>query len=71
MHKKKELALQPFQEWLNKQDITYAYDSKTDLRLAITLKGNMVISQNGEVKYQTLQPFNAIEKYNELLNPEQ
>lgn len=65
-----ELQLIPFVEWLNKQVYTYASDSETGLKLQVTLKGNLFITQNDMVKYQTLQPFTAIEEYNKLLNPE-
>jgi len=60
------LDLNEFQEWIATQTTMYAKCSVSDKELRVTFNGNFQIFHKGEKVYECMQPFTAIEKYNEL-----
>lgn len=63
---RQQLDINEFLQWLEESSNLYAKCSVSDKELRVTSKGAFVILHKGNVVYKCLQPFLAIEKYNEL-----
>jgi len=59
------ITLELFQEWLMKNETVYA-SSLPDKKLTVTMSGGYKVYKNGELYWQGMQPFAAIEKYNSI-----
>jgi hypothetical protein len=53
-------------EWKEKQKLVYAFDSRRNKKLILNLNGGFEIEVNGEIIWQGIQAFSAVEKYNDL-----
>jgi hypothetical protein len=60
------LDLNEFQEWIATKSTMYAKCSVSDKELRITFNGGFQIFHKGEKVFECMQPYTAIEKYNEL-----
>lgn len=60
------LDLNEFSEWLNEGSAMYAKCSVSDKELRVTFNGGFQIFHKGEKVFECMQPYRAIEKYNEL-----
>lgn len=53
------------QEWLGKTEVQYASDMPLK-KLTVTTSGGFKLYHNGVVVWEGIQPYRAVEKYNEL-----
>ena len=60
------LKLNDFNDWLNEKTTMYAMCSISNKELRVTFKGAYQIFHKGEKIFECMQPFTAIEKYNEI-----
>ena len=60
------LELKDFNEWLGATTTMYAKCSVSDKELRVTFNGGFQIFHKGEKVFECMQPFTAIEKYNNL-----
>lgn len=63
---RQQLDINEFLQWLEESSVMYAKCSVSDKELRVTSKGSFIILHKGVIVYKCLQPFCAIEKYNEL-----
>lgn len=62
-----QIELTEFQQWLGEnQKILYASSSKEKKGLFATTRGSYEVWKNNEMILETMQPFNAVEKYNSI-----
>lgn len=61
-----QLDLNDLLDFVHNQKYEYAYISKLDLKLYVTLNGLYIVEQNGEIVSKSMQPIYAIEKFNEI-----
>lgn len=66
--KNEELKIEDFQEWLNETEFTYAsrFDGEDRKSLRLTTSGGFRIYINGVLYWEGIQPYRAIQKFNEL-----
>ena len=64
--KKQELKVNDLLEWKEKEKVLYASSSKESKRLFANLNGGFEIEVKGEVIWQGIQAYSAVEKYNEI-----
>lgn len=67
--KKQQLNITDFQDWLRVERVMYASESnagKLKRMFVYVGSSNIEIEVNGEVVWKGMQPYPAIEKYNEL-----
>jgi len=64
--KNNDIELAGLQDWLSSMTYTYAYSSSENKRLTCDLKGGMTVSVAGEIKWQGMQAFSAVEAYNAI-----
>jgi hypothetical protein len=64
----KEINLNDLQKWQQEEKVLFAYvmTSKENKQLYCTLRGSYEVWQNNELVMETMQPFKAVEKYNNL-----
>lgn len=70
MNTKEHLKFEHFQTWIADTEAVYASRTTKDgfrLKLIVRLNGNFVVKLGTAVAYEGLQPFSAIEKFNELV----
>lgn len=61
------IVLSEFQQWIEKnQKVLYASSSKDKKRLYANTGGAYEVWSNGEKVLETMQPFDAVEKYNSI-----
>lgn len=60
-----QLVLSDLQSWVNEHETVYASNGK-DKMLKVSAGGVFKVYHNGLVYWQTMQPYTAVEKYNEL-----
>lgn len=60
------LELDEFNQWLATGSTMYAKCSVSDKELRVTFKGGYQIFHKGEKIFECMQPFQAIDKYNNL-----
>jgi hypothetical protein len=65
INKTQQLEISDFQEWLISNEALYAAEG-TRKKLTVTMNGGYNIYHNGEIVYQCMQPYSAIEKYNSI-----
>jgi predicted Rdx family selenoprotein len=58
------IDLKELQDWMLKEEMLYATDGTK--KLTINTAGSFTIRVKGEIVWQGIQPFSAVEKYNEL-----
>ena len=61
-----EVTLTEFQDWHSKEEVLFASSSRENKRLYCSLNGNIKILVAGEVVWQGIQPFSAVEAYNAI-----
>jgi len=63
-----QLSVDALMEFKNQMEETYASQSGSDIhkKLVVTALGNYKVYHNKELILETMQPFTAIEKYNDL-----
>lgn len=64
--KKHEINLEELREWQQEQKFLYASSSSEKKRLYVTLRGSYEVWKDGKKVLETMQPYSAVEKYNEL-----
>lgn len=68
-----EVTLKEFQDWYANQDVLFASSSRERKRLVCSLNGVIKVIVAGKIVWQGIQPFSAIEAYNniteEYVNP--
>ncbi len=69
LHPDKEkmiLMLEDFVKWYNEKEVQYAVNTKTGAKMIVHLNGNIQVFKNEKLVWQGIQPFSAIEAYNEI-----
>lgn len=64
------LKFEDFQKWIQQQEITYAsrtISGKHRLTLNVTTNGGYIVRVGPTIYWQGMQPFIAVEKFNELV----
>ena len=61
-----QIDIEELSEWQQEQKVLFASSSKEQKRLYVTLRGSYEVYHKGEKVLETMQPFLAVEKYNEL-----
>jgi hypothetical protein len=56
--------LTQFQEWKAKHRLLYSFCKKRNVRLWVYLNGNMAVEKEGKIIWQGIQPWNAVEEFN-------
>jgi len=56
--------LAKFQDWKNKHRLLYSFDKKRNVRLWVYLTGNIAVEKDGKLIHQGVQPFAAVEAFN-------
>lgn len=60
-----QLNVSDLQEWIAKQRVMYARCSKGEKTLYCTLNGSFEVEYKGEIIWQGMQQFAAVEAFNE------
>ncbi len=63
--KKNTIELSDFQKFLAEEDVVYARSSRENKSLVCSLNGTLTVIVAGKIAYQGMQPFPAVEAYNE------
>lgn len=63
---KHQIDIEGLIEWQQEQKVLFASSSKEQKQLYCTLRGSYEIYHKKEKVLETMQPFTAVEKYNEL-----
>jgi len=67
---KHKIELEGLVKFQSEEKIVYASswceDKNEDKKLYVTLRGNYEVWSHNEKVFETIQPFNAVEKYNSL-----
>jgi len=66
MKRENELNVNDLLEWREKQKLMYATDSRKNKRLLLNLNGGFEIEVKGEIVWQGVQAYSAVEAYNEI-----
>lgn len=66
MRKKHAIDLNELFEYQQKEKMIYASCSNENKRLYITLRGSYEVWHKKQLVLETIQPFQAVEKYNSL-----
>lgn len=53
-------------DYVYSEKMLYASDTSRKLRLYVTLTGQYQVEKDGEIVFKTMQPYEAVENYNEL-----
>ena len=61
-----EIDLKGLQDWMLKERVLFASSSKEQKRLYVTLRGSYEVYHKLELMLETMQPNDAIKRYNEL-----
>lgn len=64
------LKFEEFQKWIEEQEITYAsrtINGKHRLTLNVTTNGGYIVRVGTTIYWRGMQPFTAVEKFNELV----
>ena len=61
-----EINLEELIDFQTNEKVLYASSSKENKQLYITLCGSYEVWHNKEIVLETMQPFVAVEKYNEI-----
>ena len=61
-----QIDIEGLREWQQEQKVLFASSSKEQKRLYCTLRGSYEVYHKKEKVLETMQPFTAVEKYNEL-----
>lgn len=61
-----EIELQELIKWHEETVSTFAYSSRERKSLVCSLKGGFRVIVNGEVVWEGMQPFSAVEAYNNI-----
>ncbi len=63
---KHKIDIEGLIDWQQKEKVLFASSSKEQKKLYCTLRGSYEVYHKGEKVIETIQPFVAMEKYNEL-----
>jgi hypothetical protein len=61
-----EIDLEGLVSWLNETDVTFASSTRERKRLTANLRGGLTITVAGKIVWQGIQPFAAVEAYNNI-----
>lgn len=61
-----EIEFEELQKWYESEEVTFASSTRERKRLSCTLKGNFIVRVAGDIKWQGVQPFAAVEAYNAI-----
>ena len=61
-----EINLEELIDFQTNEKVLYASSTKENKQLYITLRGSYEVWHNKEKVLETMQPFTAVEKYNEI-----
>lgn len=61
-----QVELEELMKFANEEKVMFASSSKENKKLFITLRGSYEVWHNGKRVWETMQPFIAVEKYNEI-----
>ncbi len=61
-----KVDLEALREWQSEEKVIFARSTKEDKELYCTLRGSYEVWHRKEKVLETMQPFTAVEKYNEL-----
>lgn len=62
-----EIDLEGLQSWYEENEATFASSTRERKRLTCTLKGTFKLYVNNTVVWQGIQPFAAVEAYNDVV----
>lgn len=62
-----QVDLKDLIKWQSDEKVLFASSLGAKKRLYATLRGSYEVWHNGERIYETMQPFNAVEKYNSII----
>jgi hypothetical protein len=62
--KRMTLDVKKFQVWKSEERVMYAYDGTRKVVLYCYLNGNMTVEKNGKIIWKGMQPFSAVEEFN-------
>lgn len=61
-----KVELPELQKWMQTEEVIFASSSRERKRLIATLNGTLKVVVVGEVVWQGMQPFSAVEAYNNV-----
>lgn len=61
-----EISVGELQDWLTKEEVVFASSSRERKRLVCSLNGGMKVLVAGQIVWQGIQPFSAVEAYNAI-----
>jgi len=61
-----EIEFSEFQKWFETVEITYANSTRERKSLSCTLKGNFIVRVYKDIVWQGVQPYSALEAYNNI-----
>ena len=64
-----EIDLESLQEWLIGAKLLFASSSKERKRLYVSVNGVFFIEHGDKIVWSGMQPFNAVEEYNNITKP--
>ena len=64
--KKHKIELEELRKWQQEEKQLYASSSHDEKKLYLTFRGSFEIYHKGQKVFETMQPFTAVERYNEL-----
>ena len=64
--KKHEINVKDLIEWKVDAKVLFASSTNGNKALYATLNGNFIVTVKGETIFESIQPFDAVEKYNSL-----
>ena len=63
-----QITLAELQEWYLDQEVLFASSSRERKRLVCTLNGGYIVRVAGNIVWQGVQPFAAVEAYNAIVD---
>jgi len=60
------IELKDLQKWLEEEEFTFASSTRERKRLVITTNGGLRLYVRGNIVWEGIQPFAAVEKYNSI-----
>lgn len=64
--KNHQIELTDLQEWMENNEAIYASSSREDKKLVVSMHGGFKLYHKGNIVWEGIQPYRAVEKYNEL-----
>jgi hypothetical protein len=63
---KQKIEFEELQKWYESEEVTFASSTRERKRLTCTLKGTFIVRVAGNIVWQGVQPFAAVEAYNNV-----